>query len=162
MKRLTHGLASVCFGGAIGLSTSGAATAQTVVPFDGTVLASCILSISSSGALGTNVNATELGSEQTGGRAATLAVTATGLTPTIEFSAPTMTAKPAGYTGAPTLSLRYTSTGGANQSYTSAATSYRSNNLLSDAITVHAKAADAAGFAAGNYTVQTVVTCQQQ
>ncbi len=138
------------------------AQAQTVVPFDGTVTTSCVLSVSTPGVLAANPSAgTEIGSEQPGGSGAVMTVTATAGTPTISFTAPSLSVKPAQYAGTPTVSLKYTSTGGANQGYTSNASQYTSADPLSDTITLHAKAVDSFGFAAGTYRVQTTATCQQ-
>lgn len=139
-----------------------AAHAQTVVTFDGVVVESCVLSVTTPGTLGVSTDSGKvLGSEQPSGVAAVLAVTATAGAPTITFSAPTMSARPSAYTGTPTVSMRYTSLGGANQAYTSGQSQYTSTNPLTDAVTVHARAVDNGGFAAGTYQVQTTATCQQ-
>lgn len=137
------------------------APAQTVVPFDGKVIASCVLTVTTLGVLGTSSTATELGSELSGGVAAVLDVVATGGAPTVLFTAPTMATKPAAYTGSPIVSLKYTSTGGANQPYTSAASQYTSTNRRKDTVTLAAKAVDSGGFNAGDYRLQTTATCQQ-
>ncbi len=143
------------------LAGAGTAGAQTVVAFDGAVVQSCVLSVTTPGVLGGNTNGTEIGSEQTGGTAAVLAITATAGAPTIAFAAPTMSLKPVTYTGTAAVTYRYTSPGGANQGYTSGASQYTSTNALGDTVTLHAKATDAAGFVAGSYRIQTTVTCQQ-
>jgi hypothetical protein len=135
--------------------------AQTVVPFNGNVSASCILTVTTSGALGMNTNATELGSELTGGSAAVLNVVATGGRPTLLFTAPSMSVKPTAYLGTPTVSLRYVSAGGANQGYTTAASQYQSTTPRGDTVTLNAKAVDSTGFEAGAYRVQATATCQQ-
>jgi hypothetical protein len=138
------------------------AQAQTVVPFDGIVVASCVVTVSTPGVLGVNTaSGTEIGSEQTGGQAAVLAVVATAGAPTISFSAPTMSTSPGAYSGTPTIRLKYTSPGGANQDYTGSATQYTSTNALGDTVTLHAKATDSAGFAAGSYRLHTTATCEQ-
>jgi len=138
------------------------AEAQSVIQFTGIVVPSCILTVSTPGLLGVSTNSgTELGSELPGGNAAVLAVIATAGAPTIQFTAPTMSAKPAGYSGSPTISIKYTSTGGASQAYTTASSHYTSSSPLGDTVTVNAKADDAAGFPAGTYQVQTTATCQQ-
>jgi hypothetical protein len=72
-----------------------------------------------------------------------------------------LSVKPGDYSGSPTVSLKYTSLGGANQAYTSSASQYTSNNILADTVTLNAKATDSSGFAAGNYRIQTTATCQQ-
>ena len=136
--------------------------AQTVVQFDGLVIASCVLTVSTPGVLAANASSgTEVGSEQSGGAAAVLAVIATAGRPTISFTAPTMSVKPGAYSGTPSVSLKYTSPGGANQAYTSSASQYTSTNILADTITLNAKATDSSGFAAGSYRIQTTATCQQ-
>jgi hypothetical protein len=138
------------------------AQAQTVVQFDGLVIASCVLTVSTPGVLAANASSgTEVGSEQTGGVPAVLAVVATAGRPTISFTAPSMSVKPGAYSGTPSVSLKYTSLGGANQAYTSSASQYTSNNILADTITLNARATDSSGFAAGNYRIQTTATCQQ-
>lgn len=138
------------------------AQAQTVVQFDGVVVASCVMTVSTPGVLGVSASSgTEIGSEQAGGVAAVMSVVATAGAPTISFSAPTLALAPGDYSGSPTVSLKYSSPGGANQAYTSAASQYTSTNALADTVTLNAKATDSAGFAAGNYRIQTTATCQQ-
>ncbi|MBA3525938.1 MAG: hypothetical protein M3438_07020 [Pseudomonadota bacterium] len=87
------------------LAGAGTAGAQTVVAFDGAVVQSCVLSITTPGVLGGNTNGTEIGSEQTGGTAAVLAITATAGAPTIAFAAPTMSLKPVTYTGTAAVTI---------------------------------------------------------
>ena len=138
------------------------AQAQTVVQFDGIVVASCVLSISTPGVLGVSANSgTEIGSELPNGVAAVMSVVATAGTPTIAFTAPELSVSPGTYSGTPTVAMKYTSLGGANQGYTSSGTQYTSNNPLSDTVTLNAKATDSSGFAAGSYRVQTTATCEQ-
>lgn len=146
---------------AFSLALPSSAYAQSVVPFDGRVVAVCVLTVTTSGVLGMNTGGTELGSEQSGGGAAVLDVVATGGAPTILFTAPTMSMKPSAYAGSPTVSVKYTSTGGANQPYTSAASQYTSTNPRRDTVTLDAKAVDSGGFNAGDYRLQTTATCQQ-
>lgn len=138
------------------------ATAQTAIDFDGAVVASCVLSVTTPGVLGVSASSgTELGSEQPGGVAAVMSVTATAGAPTISFTAPTMSVKPTGYGGTPAVSLKYTSPGGANQAYTNGGSQYTSSNALTDTITLNAKATDSSGFTAGSYQIRTTATCQQ-
>lgn len=73
---------------------SGAAQAQ-VVNFPGVVVPVCVL-VPTAGVLALSASGTVLGSEETGGAAAGLAVTSTGGAATVSFTAPTM---------APSLSL---------------------------------------------------------
>jgi hypothetical protein len=154
----TTGLGAAC----LAVAAASPAQAQTIVQFEGAVVASCVLAISTPGVLGVNASSgTELGSEQTGGVAAVMSVVATAGAPTISFTAPTISLKPGDYSGTPTISLKYTSPGGANQAYTSAGSQYTSTNALGDTVTLNAKATDSSGFSAGTYRVQTTATCQQ-
>jgi len=137
------------------------AQAQTVVAFDGTIASTCILAISTPGALAMSTTGTEIGSEQATGVAAVLSVTATAGAPTLSFTAPSMSLKPSGYSGTPTVSLAYTSPGGASQAYTNSSSNYTSTNPLGDTVTLNAKAVDSNGFIAGAYRIQTTVTCSQ-
>ena len=129
------------------------------VSLGGIIANTCVLSITSAGTLAPLSDGQTLTSETTGGAAATMAIIAAGLSPTIKFGAPTVQA-PSGWTGSPTTSVRYTSIGGANQAYSSAATQATAGALL-DVFTVNAKVENHTGFAAGQYTVHTIVTCQQ-
>lgn len=135
------------------------AVAQSV-NFFGNVLNSCILTLSLPGALAMSADGTTLSSDQAGGNAATLTMVATGSSPTLLFTAPGFTSTPAAYSGAPSVSVRYTSVRGTNQPWTSGASS-ASPGFLLDTFTVHARAIDMTGFRAGAYTLATVATCQQ-
>lgn len=143
----------------VGVNMAGAAEAQ-VVNFQGVIVPACIL-VPTAGVLAINAAGNQMGSEETGGAAAALAVTSTGGAPTISFTAPTLAAKPAAYAGTPTLSLKYSSGGGAAQAYTTSSSQYTSTNPLSDTVTLHAKAADSNGFVAGTYRIATTATCSQ-
>ena len=140
-------------------ASAGPAQAQ-VVNFEGLVVPLCVL-VPTAGVLAISTGGTEIGSEETGGVAALMTVTSTGGAATVSFTAPTLAAKPAAYAGTPTVSVKYSSTGGANQAYTSSSSNYTSTNPLSDVITLHAKAADSNGFVAGTYRVATTATCSQ-
>lgn len=121
---------------------------------------SCSLSIGSNGAMTPSASGTQIGSENSGGLAAGLTLVAIGAAPTVTFGAPSLSISPSGWSGSPTSSIRYTSTGGANQDYTSSQTT-RSGGPLSESFTIHGKVDNTSGFAAGNYTLTTVVTCSQ-
>lgn len=139
---------------------SSAAQAQTAIVIDAQVVPSCIMT-ATSGVATMSAGGSELGTEQPMGTAATLSVTASGGTPTLVFTAPTLSAKPANYLRAPTVSLKYSSPGGASQAYTTGSSQYTSTNPLGDTVTLHAKAVDTAGFIAGSYRIQATATCQQ-
>lgn len=144
----------------LALITAEPAGAETV-SLNGLVINTCILTISTPGTLGMATSGTQLSSEDGIGVPAIMQVVATGAAPTVAFSAPALASAPPAYTGSPTLALKYTSTRGANQAYTSGASNYTASGLL-DTVTIHARALDSSGFQSGLYTVATTVTCQQQ
>ena len=121
---------------------------------------SCILSLGTTGVMTAAASGTQISSENSGGAAATLSIVSIGSVPTINFSAPTLTASPAGWSASPTIEIRYSSLGGANQAYTSSASS-ASLVALTDSFTIHGRVTSATGFAAGGYTLRTVATCSQ-
>ena len=122
------------------------------------LVSSCTLALATPGVMTASASGTVLGSEQPGGSAATLTLVALGTLPTVSFSAPSLTASPGGWSASHTDEMRYTSTRGANQAYTSSSSSF-SETGLTDTFTVHGRVTSADGFAAGNYTLTTVVTC---
>ena len=130
------------------------------VDLSATLVNSCTLTVGTSGVMTPASNGTRISSEEVGGIAATLNVIALGAIPTISFSAPSLIASPAGWSGSPTNEIRYTSTGGANQAYTSSSSNAPLAGLI-DSFTINGRVSNANGFAAGNYTLRTVVTCGQ-
>lgn len=121
---------------------------------------SCVLTVNGTGVMTPASSGTRIGSEESGGSASTLGVVVIGAFPTISFGAPTLTTSPAGWTATPTSEIRYTSAGGANQTYTSG-TSSASLSVLNDSFTIHGRVNSSTGFAAGNYNLRTVATCSQ-
>lgn len=129
------------------------------VTLSGTLINSCVLSLSVPGAIAATGDGTVMTSETAGGLPATMALVAIGGTPTVNFAAPGLSGPSASTSGA-TTQIRYTSLQGASQAYTSSASS-RAGGALLDTFTIHSRVTNSAGFAAGTYTVTTVVTCQQ-
>lgn len=128
------------------------------VTLSGSVINSCVLTLSSPGSLTLSNDGTTLGSAQTGGSAAVLTVAAAGSAPTLTFAAPTLTSGAA--TSGAVTEVAYNASGsGANQAYTTNQTTASSN--LIDTFTVNARVTRSAGFASGTYSVTTVVTCGQ-
>jgi hypothetical protein len=123
-------------------------------------LDSCTLTISIGGSLRLGTSGSILSSELSGASKAVLLVSAVGAKPNLLLSAPVLTNSPTGYNNAPQVMMKYASLAGANQPYTSAATSYTATSLI-DTITIDARVIDTQGFKAGTYTVGTTVTCQQ-
>lgn len=137
-----------------------AAPAQaTDVRLRGTLIGSCVLTLSTEGRLAISGDTTVFGSEEATGLPATMTVVAIGGTPTVSFTAPTVDA-PAGAPSGASVAIRYTSLGGTNQAYTSGASSSSAVRLL-DTFTVNGRVTSPNGFQSGTYTVTTVATCQQ-
>ena len=152
--------ANVWFGVFVGLAALSAPAVATDVNLAATLVNSCVLTLNSVGVMTPASSGTVISSEESGGSAAALSVVAIGAFPTISFSAPSLTTSPAGWTGTPTNAIRYTSTSGANQAYTSS-TSSASLSALGDSFTIHGRVTSSTGFAAGNYNLRTVATCSQ-
>jgi hypothetical protein len=158
MTKSITGAALAATGGLI-LATS-AQAAPTEIRWTGTVQNNCILTLSTPGTLAAAADGITLGSQETGGAAAILAVISTGTRPTLAFTAPAMTG-PAGWTGTPTVSMAYTSLSGLSQAYTTSATTSPQIGTLLDTLTINAKGVNATGFITGTYTITSTVTCQQ-
>ncbi|NIJ07279.1 hypothetical protein FHS31_000875 [Sphingomonas vulcanisoli] len=140
------------------LSCPASADAGTV-NFAGTVVNTCVINLTTPGALGMATTGTQLSSDNTGGLAASVTVVATGTAPTLQFGAPQLTG-PAGSIAGATKMIGYTSNGGANQPLTSGTSIYAMTRLL-DTLTVKAEADNSSGFATGVYGIAATVTCQQ-
>lgn len=125
----------------------------------GSLLSSCILSLSTEGQLRMTDDPSVLASETSGGVPATMTVVAIGAAPTVNFTAPAIDA-PGGFSGSAQAAIRYTSLGGTNQAYTSTASSSAQVRLL-DTFTIHGRITSTEGFQAGNYAIRTTATCQQ-
>ena len=137
-----------------------APAAAVDVTLNATLVNSCALTLATAGTMTPSATGTLISSEQSGGSAATMTVIALGVLPSINFAAPSLTASPGGWTASHTDEIKYTSTRGANQSYTSGSSSFTETGLT-DTFTVHGRVTSTEGFAAGNYTLKTVVTCSQ-
>lgn len=152
--------APTCIAIFVGLAALSAPAAAVDVNLGATLVNSCVLTLNSAGVMTPASSGTRIGSEESGGGAATLGVVAIGAFPTISFGTPSMTTFPAGWIGTPTIEVRYTSTGGANQAFTSGS-SGAGLSVLADSFTIHGRVTSSTGFAAGNYSLRTVATCSQ-
>lgn len=144
---------------AIILSASSFPVAAQPINIGGIVTNSCVLGITSGGVLAPSSDGRSMSSAQAGGLAGSFTLVAVGATPRVKFTAPTAET-PAGFNGGAVASVRYTSLRGAQQDWTSAASTATAGALL-DTFTVHGKIESDSGFASGRYNVQTVVTCEQ-
>lgn len=138
------------------------ACAATDVTFSGTVSNTCTLAVPTPGLLGLSADGKTLGSEETGGLAATVTIVSLGGN-TITVAAPTLVTYPGAYTpGGETLSLKYqgqSGLSGVSQAYTSAQTSFGVGILPITNLVVDLKVVDNSGFAQGAYSAKTVLTC---
>lgn len=128
------------------------------VTLSATLTSSCTLTLNNSGAMTASSSGTVLSSENSGGTAASLGVVAIGTLPSVHFAAPSLTASPSGWTGSPTVEIKYSSNNGASAAYTASSSSVSETSLL-DGFTINGRVTNATGFTAGTYTVTTVVTC---
>jgi hypothetical protein len=114
------------------------------------------------GTLALSVNGQRLGSEETGGTAATLTVLSIGSN-TVTVGAPTRTASPAGYNATgETIEVAYTGQGAlsaVSEPYGTASTDFDVTTAPLTNVIFNARINNANGFEAGTYGVRTVVTC---
>lgn len=144
------------------VAATGLAHAQPVlateVSLSGIVVNACILT-TTPGTLGPEGDGLTLSSAGVGGVPAILNVVATGGSPSLLFSAPTVTT-PVGFQGNASPSIAYTSGGGVLQPFTDTS-STRALGRLIDVVTVQGRIVTTEGLTSGAYTVRTTVTCQQ-
>jgi hypothetical protein len=131
------------------------------IPFNGTVVASCVLTVGTPGILAVNSDSTILGSQQSGGLAGSANALTTGTGYSVSVSSPaSFTLGPADASDNVTFSSSYQGSGATNFSQTSESTS-TSLNLGLTTIGVDLTATKTSGiFSAGNYTAATTVTCE--
>jgi hypothetical protein len=141
----------------------GAQAANATVTFSGTLTSSCSLSINTPGVLALSTDGTTLGSQEAGGASAVVAIVALG-TNTVTVAPPTLSSSPAGYdAGSGEAEVAYaglsglSGVSGVSQAYTTSSTSFPVSALAT--IAVNNRVVNSAGFAPGNYTTQTVLTC---
>jgi hypothetical protein len=109
---------------ALGAFTAPTAAMADTVTFNGTLSDSCTVTATGTGTMTAAANGLSIGTEESGGSAAALSVSAVGTPPQVDFTAPSVTSAPSGYTGTPTASIKFNSSGASGQStYTSAASS---------------------------------------
>ena len=137
---------------------SGPACAATDIVFTGTVSDTCTLSIPTPGKMTLSGDGKTLGSDQTLGLPATVTVLSLGSN-NVTLSAPSLTASPPGYTpGSETVEMSYS--GLASHAYTSAQQTIPLGILsIATLLIVNMHVLNAAGFAQGDYTAKTVLTC---
>lgn len=128
------------------------------VVLGGVVANACIIN-TTAGTLGSEGDGTSLSTEGLAGVPATVGVVATGGTPTLRFTAPTLST-PAGFSGTPDTRMSVANGATLLQPLTGSASTAALGRLVGT-LTVRAKVTSSDGFAAGIYTVRSTVTCEQ-
>ena len=136
------------------------ASAANNLDFNGEIVPTCAISNIQNGTLALSSDNLQLGSTQSGGAAASFSVTSFGAAPEVDFDVPSLVAAPTGFSASHSDEIAFTSTGGANSSWTDGAVAYQMT-ALNDDFSVDGRVSLSSGaFTAGNYTLRTVVTCQ--
>jgi len=154
-------LAAILAFSAVGLAAGYCPAAS--ITFDGSILDTCTLALTSNGTLGASLDGTTMGSEVGSGHAAKMTILSTG-SHTIQVAAPSRTSPPpSGYnTATETVAVAYsgeTLLSGVSQPYTSSATSFPVGTIALTILDLNSRITNPSGFATGSYTTQTVVTC---
>jgi len=134
-------------------------TNSDTVTFNGTLTDSCTVTATSAGTIAAAANGLSMGTEESGGSAAGLSVSAIGTPPQVDFTAPSLVSAPAGYSGTPTSEIKFSATGASGQTSYTSSTSSSLLSGLSATYTVHGRVTDSAGLPGGDYTMTTVATC---
>lgn len=143
----------------IALAASAAAPASAAdLVLGGLVVNTCIIT-TTPGTLGAEGDGMSLSTEGLAGVPATVGVVATGGSPTLRFTAPTLSS-PAGFSGSPDARMSVASGATLLQPLTSSASTAALGRLVGT-LTVRAKVTSPDGFAAGAYAVRSTVTCEQ-
>ena len=128
-----------------------------VVEWAGLVVNSCIVTVGNHGSLGLAIDGNSLDSEQTGGLAANVLVTATGPN-TVSLTAPDTTLASSGYNGQADTWLKYQSNQGHAGDWDEqghSATVGAGQTML----TLHARMRDDQAFPMGAYKVSSELSC---
>lgn len=144
------------------LAASSSASAETV-SFNGTVSAVCSLSASTNGTLAISTDGGKLSSQEASGTSGSITILSIGSN-TIDVDAPTRTAAPAGYSATgESVEVAYQGLGGLSlisQPFTILATSFPVGSIAASVLVVDNRIVNPNGFAPGDYSTQTVITCR--
>jgi|GEM_PF-1548837 len=136
--------------------------AATDVTFTGTVSDTCTVAVPTPGLMALSADGKTLGSEQSGGLAASVTIVSLGGN-SITVGAPSLVSSPPAFTpGEETIQIKYAGLSGlssVSQDYTSAQTSFAVGILPLTTLLVNMQIINDAGFAQGTYTAKTVLTC---
>jgi hypothetical protein len=154
-----RGVVLGCLVAAFGVSP---VLAATDVTFTGTVSNTCTVAVPTPGLMALSADGKTLGSEQTGGLAASVTIVSLGGN-SITVGAPSLQTYPLAYTpGSETVQVKYAGLSGlssVSQTYTSSQTSFAVGILPLTTLLVNMQIINNAGFAQGTYTAKTVLTC---
>lgn len=145
----------------LSIFAAGAAHA-TDVDFDATLTNQCTLALSTPGVMALSADGTVLSSENVGGVAAAITAVSLGAN-TLTVGAPGVVSSPAEYDAtAETVEVAYLGAGGLSavtQDFTGVQTNVALDVIPQSVLTINARISNPGSFAAGDYTVRTVVTC---
>lgn len=138
-----------------------ARSAETIVPFTGLVLATCVLTVGTPGILGANADYSVLSSTGAGGVPGLVTVLSTGANFNVSAIAPSaFTISPEGGNDSVAFAANYQGAGATSIGNTPGATATRVNTGIT-ALTVNLEAAKSSGpFPGGAYTAEVVVRCE--
>ena len=105
-----------------GLTSPTVAMADTVT-FSGTMSDSSTVTATGAGTMTAAANGLSMSTEESGGSAAALSISAVGSPPQVAFTAAGVTSAPSGYTGTPVAAIKFSSGGASGQSIYTAGTS---------------------------------------
>ena len=148
---------------ALGLAALSVAPAAALdATFSATVSNTCTLTLGTPGVMKLSTDGLTLASDETLGLPAEVTILSLGSN-RVTVEPPEWISSPAAYSpSGETRSVRYTGLGGLsliNQAYTSASSSFNLVLLPLSVLLVHSRIQNNNGFAQGNYSAKTVVTC---
>jgi hypothetical protein len=147
-------------GAILGVTTQGS-SAQTTLPFSGTVSSTCVLTVGTPGVIFPNAAYDQLSSQNAGGTSGVVTALATDSSYEISADAPvSFTAAPAGGDSGVTFEVTYQGTGATNIGATVGNTPTQLN-AGTTTLEVDLSASKSSGtFPAGNYATEVTVRCE--
>lgn len=142
-------------------SSIATAFAGSIVPFTGTVINSCILTVGTPGVMAPSSDYTVLGSKQAGGTSGVVTAVSTGTTFQVSVDAPSsFTLAPTGGNTSVSFATRYSGVGATNIGSTPGTTATALSSGVT-VLTVDLAATKSTGvFTQGSYTAEAVVRCE--
>lgn len=138
------------------------ATQADDIDFNGTLTNECTLALTNAGVLAMSSDGTVLSSQEAGGVAAVMTVVSIGSN-TLTVNAPTVVSAPGSHNGSgETVEVSYSGASGlsgVSQTMTDQTTNHALGAVPLSALTIHTRITNSNSFAAGDYTIRSVVTC---